>query len=142
MQRGHPSRKIGGLCVLALAAGGLLAVGVAAHTTHYPSSVEINAQTNINTGDYVYGVVTSPNSHCAAHRRVGVFRRRPGHDAKLGSDVSQHSPNGGPYTVTAPTGDLPPGPYYAHAKKRDLRPGPRHAHICRGATSDDLVVGP
>ena len=128
---------------MAALGGGVLAVAVAAHTTHYSSSLEIHAGTVGTMDNYVYGVVRSPNEHCVGERKVRVYRKVQGTDKKLGADTSQHVSSGvGPYTVTAPSGDLHPGAYYSQTDKRDLRRGPRHAHICRGATSDDLDVGP
>lgn len=118
-------------------------MGVAAHTSHSASALTINAFTIGTADNYVYGAVSSPNSRCVAGRKVRVFRKTQGSDSLLGADVSLQSPSGtGPYTVTAPTGDLPEGRYYSEMRKRDLRPGNRHTHRCSGATSDRLSVGP
>ncbi|MEO8092257.1 MAG: hypothetical protein ABI726_06075 [bacterium] len=128
---------------LAALAGCLLAVGVAAHTTHSSSALQLNVYTSGSVSNYVWGVVSSPNPRCVAGRRVRVYRKAPGPDPEFGSDISLESPSGnGPYTVTAPTGDLPEGLYYSQLRKRDLRPGRRHAHICKGARSNEQVVGP
>jgi hypothetical protein len=125
------------LGAVALAAGGLLAVGVAAHTSHTPSSLTINAGAG-----YFYGNVTSPKEKCRPHRRVRVFRKRPGNDKLYGAEKSLGGMNLGSYTVeesTAP--DV--GTYYAEIKKRDLRAGSdRHDHICGRATSNTVVVEP
>lgn len=129
----------GGVAALA---GALLAIGAAAHTTHYPSSLSLSAFTSGATNNYVYGALSSPNSHCVGGRRVRVFRKAQGADPMLGSDVAQEASGVEPYTVTAPTGNLHPGRYYSQTKKRDLKPGPRHAHICKGAQSSNLDVGP
>ena len=127
----------------AAVAGCLLAVAVAAHTTHYASSLDLHAYTSGAMDNYVYGTVSSPNSDCVAERKVHVYRKTPGADAKLGADVSNGPVSGvGPYTVTDPSGDLPEGSYYSETRRRDLKPGPHHAHVCRGATSDALAVGP
>jgi hypothetical protein len=137
-----PSRRLVAAGVLAALAGGVLAVAVAAHTTHYGSSLAINAFTSGTMDNYFYGVVNSPSSRCVVGRKVSVYRRQPGRDEKLGSDVSQQASTVGPYTVTSPSGDLIPGSYYSQTRKRDLKPGRRHAHICRAATSSPLDVGP
>jgi len=128
-------------CVAALG-GALLAVAVAAHTVHYSSSIALNVYTTGSTNNYVWGAISSPNSHCVGARKVRVYRKTHGSDAKLGSDISQEGSAVGPYTVTAPSGDLHPGSYYAEVRKRDLRPGRRHAHICKGARSSEEPVGP
>jgi hypothetical protein len=143
VKRGVASWRVIAAGGVAALAGCLLAVAVAAHTTRYASSVQLHAFTNETTNNYFYGVVSSPNSRCAGDRKVRIYRKAEGADPKFGSDVSQQAPSGdGPYTVTAPTGDIPTGSYYSQAAKRDLRPGPRHAHICKGARSSDLDVGP
>jgi hypothetical protein len=136
-----PRRLAIGACLAALG-GALLAVAVAAHTVRYPSSIELHAFTVGSSNNYVYGAISSPNSNCVGGRKVRVYRKTQGSDAKLGADVSQEASGVGPYTVTAPSGDLHPGRYYSQVHKRDLRPGPRHAHICKGARSDGLDVGP
>ena len=125
-------------------AGGLLAVAVSAHTTHYESAVNINAGTSGTTHNYFYGAVTSPKAKCAPDRKVRVFKRRLGDDLKFGSDTSHEgaSPGAGPYTVEAPTGDIPEGDYYSTIKSRDLAPSGAHDHICKGDKSSTLDVGP
>lgn len=125
-------------------AGGLLAVVVSAHTTSYESNVNINAFTSGVVGNYFYGAVTSPKPACAPKRKVRVLRKKPGDDSRFGSDTSLEgpSPGSGPYTVTAPTGDIPEGDYYAKVKPRDLAGGKAHTHLCKGAESSALAVGP
>ena len=127
--------------VLATAVGALLAVGVAAHTTGHNSSVRATIHT-VGNFDHVYGLVTSGVNRCEPGRRVRLYMRQPGADARIGSDVSQQAALGGPYTVTAQTGEFAQGTYYAKLKKRDLRPGNRHRHLCKGDRSPDLLAGP
>ena len=131
------------MAILAPVAGGLLAVGVAAHTTRHDSSLSLNAFTSGSQNNYFYGAVTSASSKCV-ERKVRVFRKEVGADEKYDSERSIVSGSGnGTYTVTAPNkGDLPQGTYYAQIKKRDLKPGNRHDHICRGAKSSEQSVGP
>jgi hypothetical protein len=122
----------------ALLAGGALATAVAAHTSHSASSVVISAGS-----EYFYGSVSSPNQGCLPHRRVHVFRKRPGDDKLFGVELSLEGTNLGSYTVTRAAVPLRDGRYYSRIKKRDLRPNSaRHDHICRGATSDTTTVGP
>jgi hypothetical protein len=142
MKRNDVSRRLVIGAALAALGGSILAVAVAAHTDHYSSSVGINAFTSGSSNNYVYGAVSSPNSHCVGDRKVRVYRKTKGSDAKFGADISQENAGVGPYTVTAPSGDMHPGTYYSEVRKRDLRPGPRHSHICNPARSDGLPVGP
>jgi hypothetical protein len=119
---------------LAAIAGGALAVGVAAHTTHSPSDVAINAGS-----DYFYGTVSSPEADCLPGRRVRVFRKRHGDDKLFGAERSLETT--GSYTVTESDVNLRGGPYYARIKKRDLRPqSQKHDHICGAATSNTTTV--
>lgn len=121
---------------LALIAGGTLAVGVAAHTSHSPSSLTINAG-----GDYFYGAVGSPNSKCRSDRRVRVFRKRPGGDKLFGAEQSLGGMNLGSYTVEESTVGFRGGVYYSHTKRRDLRPqSGHHDHICGAASSNTVTV--
>jgi hypothetical protein len=142
MKRRPASRQLAIAACVAALGGALLAVTVAAHTVHYPSSIELHAFTSSTTNNYVYGAISSPNSHCVGGRKVRVYRKTQGSDAKLGADISQENSGVGPYTVTAPGGDLHPGRYYSEVRKRDLRPGRHHSHICNGARSSGLDVGP
>ena len=107
-----------------------------------PSSIALNAYTTGSSNNYVWGAISSPNSHCVGGRKVRVYRKAHGSDAKLGADISQENSGVGPYTVTAPSGDLKPGRYYSEVRKRDLKPGPHHSHICNGARSSGVDVGP
>ena len=138
------SKRFASAAAVALGAGALLAVGVAAHTSSHDSALSLNAYTTGVSNNYFWGAVTSPSSKCVGGRRVFVFRRQPGDDAKLGSDVSLGPPAGaGSYTVTAPAkGDLQQGTYYSEVRRYDRKPGPRHDHICRGAKSEPVPVGP
>jgi hypothetical protein len=138
------TRRVIVVGVVALGAGALLAVGVAAHTARHDSSLNLNAFTSGAMNNYFYGAVTSSSSKCVAGRRVRVYRKRPGENSEFGSHVSLEAGSGvGPYTVTAPEeGDIPVGSYYSQVRKRHLRRGARHDHICRGARSADLEVGP
>jgi hypothetical protein len=118
---------------LAAAAGGALAVGVAAHTSHTPSFVGINAGS-----DYFYGAVSSPSDSCLPDRNVRVFRKRPGADKLFGKEPSL---NGGTYTVTESSVTFRGGAYYSRIEKRDLRPhSRRHDHICGAASSATTTV--
>ena len=119
---------------LAAIAGGSLAVGVAAHTTHTPTTLTLNAGS-----DYFYGNVSSVDPDCLGHRRVRVFRARNGADKLFGADRSLETT--GSYTVTESEINFRGGPYYASVNKRDLRPGSRkHDHICGPATSATTTV--
>ena len=126
-------------------AGALLAVAVSAHTTHYESSVNINAFTNGSVGNYFYGAITSSKPACAPKRKVIIFEGAGGpDDTKFGSETSIDSgtPGVGSYTITAPSGDIPSGDYYSKAKRRDLRKGRAHDHVCDRAKSSMLEVFP
>jgi hypothetical protein len=119
---------------LAAVAGGALAVGVAAHTTHTPTTLTLNA-----SSDYFYGNVSSVDPDCLGHRRVRVFRARNGADKLFGADRSLETT--GSYTVTESNANFRGGPYYARVKKRDLRPhSGKHDHICGSATSATTTV--
>ena len=122
--------------------GGALAVGVAAHTSQTASELRINAFTSGGTDEYAYGAITSASGRCLGGRKVRVFEKRPGTDTLLGADISQRASGVGPYTVTAPTGNIPQGRYYAQVKRVDTSPRGAHAHICKGARSGGLNVGP
>ena len=123
---------IGG--TLALVAGGALAAAVAAHTTHTPTTLTLNAGS-----DYFYGNVSSVDPDCLGHRRVRVFRARSGADKLFGAERSLETT--GSYTVTESDVNFRGGPYYARVKKRDLRPDSRkHDHICGSATSATTTV--
>jgi hypothetical protein len=139
---GNRRRKTALAGLVATVAGGLLAVGVAAHTSHTSASLAINAYTLGTTNNYIWGVVSSSKQRCAVERKVRVFRIRSGDDKLLGADVSQEGSTGGPYTVTAPTGDLKEGRYYSKVKRFDLAAGRRHTHLCDGAASERVKVGP
>ena len=119
----------------AVAAGGLLAVGVTAHTTRSPSSVTIAIPPSES---YVYGAVSSPKQKCEPRRKVKVFRKRSGDDKLFGATRSPS--DNGTYTITAETGTLPQGTYYSRVLKRDLSPGARHNHLCRAARSTNEQV--
>lgn len=131
----RPRVVLGGL--LAAALGGLLAVGVAAHTTQTASTVGITGGVN---DDYVYGAVSSQKAKCAPKRKVRLYRERAGDD-KLVDETSSLDPSGA-YTIEAATGTFPTGTYYSKARKRDLDPGPQHSHICQGAKSDKIPIEP
>jgi hypothetical protein len=62
---------------LAAALGGVLAVGVSAHTDRYDSEIEITAGIN---SDYVYGGLNSPKASCEPKRKVKLYRKRAGDD--------------------------------------------------------------
>ena len=119
---------------LAAVAGGALAVGVAADTSHTPSTLTLDAGS-----DYFYGNVSSVDPDCLGRRRVRVFRKRDGADKLFGADRSLETT--GSYTVTEEDVNFRGGPYYASIKKRDLRPRSReHDHICGPATSATTTV--
>ena len=107
--QGISSRRVIAACAIAAVAGGLLAVGVAAHTTRDESNVNLNAFTTGVDNNYFYGAVTSPNIKCAPDRRVRVFRKRPGDDRLFATrrSIDGGVPGSAAYTVTAETGDLP-----------------------------------
>ena len=119
---------------MAAIAGGALAVGVAAHTTHTPTTLTLNAGS-----DYFYGNVSSVDPDCLGDRRVRVFRARNGADKLFGAEKSLETT--GSYTVTESDVNFRGGPYYASVKKRDLRPRSReHDHICGPAKSATTTV--
>lgn len=119
---------------LAAVAGGALAVGVAAHTTHTPSTLTLDVGS-----DYFYGNVSSVDPDCLGHRRVRVFRARNGADKLFGADRSLETT--GSYTVTESDVNFRGGAYYSRVKKHDLRPRSReHDHICGPATSATTTV--
>jgi hypothetical protein len=132
------------LAALAAIAGGLLAVGVAAHSDRYPTEMSATIQTANTITDHIRGRLLSSRTACAPDRKVRVFRKRPGDDQQIASDFSGTFTEtiGSPYTVAVPGGDFSPGVYYAHAKRRDLRPGARHDHVCKGKRSQDFSVTP
>ena len=128
------------VAALAAIAGGVLAVGVAAHTSRDPSSISITVPPSES---YLYGVVSSPNADCPPHRKIRVFRTRPGDDKLFRRTHSLGPAHGfGQYTVSVETGTLRSGIYYSKVKESDLKPGDRHAHICKGDRSDEVGVGP
>ena len=120
--------------VLAAIAGGALAVGVAAHTTHTPTTLTLNAGS-----DYFYGNVSSVDPDCLGHRRVRVFRKRGGADKLFVAEKSLETT--GSYTVTESDVNFRGCPYYARVNKHDLRPDSRkHDHICGPAKSATTTV--
>ncbi|MFI5025232.1 MAG: hypothetical protein ACHQCI_00565 [Solirubrobacterales bacterium] len=124
---------------LAAALGGVLAVGVSAHTDRYDSEIEITAGIN---SDYVYGGLNSPKASCEPKRKVKLYRKRAGDDELIEASHSIGNAGGATWTIEAPGGTFTTGTYYSKARKRDLAPGQAHSHICRGATSDEIPIEP
>ncbi len=111
-------------------------MGVAAHTSHSPSSLTINAG-----GDYFYGSSARRTRKCRSDRRVRVFRKRPGGDKLFGAEQSLGGMNLGSYTVEESTVGFRGGVYYSQIKRRDLRPqSEQHDHICGAASSNTMTV--
>jgi hypothetical protein len=134
-----PRAVFGG--VLALLAGGALAMTAAAHVTSSPTSLAV---TLAPSESYLYGTVDSPKNPCEPDRRVRLMRVRPGDDKLIAADRSLDGGGGTVhYTVETPTGDpLSPGSYYSQVKKLDLAPGSTHDHICKADRSSRVDVGP
>jgi hypothetical protein len=138
--QGTLGRRTLAVCALALLAGAVAAVGVAAHTTRTDSDISLNGFTSGGADEYFYGDIASSNPDCEPARKVRIFRKRPGDDRLY--DATRSLQPAGSFTVTAETGNLPQGDYYSHIRKRDLKPGKRHKHLCKGAKSAELDVGP
>jgi hypothetical protein len=130
---------VGGL--LALLAGGAVAVTAAAHVTSSPTSLAVTLPPSES---YVYGTVSSPSAPCEPDRRVRLVRKRPGDDRLIAADRSFDGGSGTvQYTVDTPMGGpLSPGSYYSQVKKVDLAPGSAHDHICKAARSARVDVEP
>jgi hypothetical protein len=140
--QGAPTGKTIAACALAVLVGGVLAVGVAAHTTRHDSDLNLNAFTSGGVNEYFYGSLSSPHEPCEPDRRIRIFRKRPGDDKLYVATRSLEPPNSGSYTVDDTTGNIPQGVYYSHVKSSELKRSRRHTHVCKGARSTELDVGP
>lgn len=89
-----------------------------------PTTVKITDQVD------VAGKVQSSDSDCRADRKVVLLKKKPGKDAKQGTDTTDGA---GRFSFGNP--GLSPGRYYVKAK--------RVAGMCAGAKSDTFrVSGP
>jgi hypothetical protein len=126
--------------ILALIAGGALAITAAAHISSSPTSLAITLPPSES---YVFGTVSSPKAVCEPDRRVRLMRRRAGDDKLIAADRSFVGGASVRYTVDTPTGEpMSPGTYYSQVKKVDLAGGSAHDHVCEADRSPRVEVEP
>ncbi len=92
-----------------------------------PASSLADARTRVTIGayvtgagldDYFTGELSSPRASCEVGRKVTVYRKKPGRDARIGSDRSFEG-KGDTVAWIVVEEEAATGYYYAKAKKTD-----------------------
>jgi hypothetical protein len=122
--------RIAVFALVAVLAVGLIGGGFAAATT-FKTTVTIHFTPNPYYGDKFNGKVKSKKKFCKKHRKVIVFRKKPGPDAKFGSDFTNKKGN----YVVAPGKTAKSGNYYAVAKKKK-----KGKTVCKKGVSKTIFV--
>jgi hypothetical protein len=111
----------------------------AATVKKFPTSVTINfVAGDAYHADKFKGKVKSRKKACRRHRKVTVLRKKPGPDAKYGSDFTNRK---GKYVVTR--GDATharAGKYYAKAKKKVKVKSNGTKIVCKKGKSKTITV--
>ena len=112
---------------------GVLVLGAAlASAASVGTRVTIHFDKASPARDVFRGQVFSPRHACEENRRVVVFRKHMGPDARIGSDRSEDN---GHWSVDV-EGHAAPGHYYAKALRKDLG-----ADFCEVDRSHTITVG-
>jgi hypothetical protein len=106
-----------------------------AHTAKYRTRVTIHFSGG-PYGNSFFGKVKSRKAACVRHRKVKVFRQKPGADKQFGTTST--SDTAGNWNVT--NGNASPGDYYAKAKRKVLKHNANHFHVCKRGRSATISV--
>lgn len=130
-------QKRWGLGLVLVAVIGLALVPAAgAHRTGYATGTSFGYAEGAPQGWLGLINLSGGNPACRPGRKVTVFKRRPGPDARVGTDISGRPAHDGDGFWQVET-RLRAGRYYARVKPRNIGPD-GHRHICRGTTTSTL----
>ncbi len=120
--------------VACLAIGGVAASAATVHRYHSAVTIHYSPATTYSPTARFHGKVKSGHARCIPHRKVVVFKKRPGADKKIGSDFSNAA---GRWRVNRTFGPYAQAhKYYAIVRRHRLN---QH-HICKRAVSATITA--